>query len=82
MWISVPHIAVLCILINTSLLPTSGSTTSSNQTFTDPIYLNYDGSSFRANLGLNIKLLFIDVAAEYALQEYDVFTIRAGFSIR
>ena len=58
------------------------TTTSSNQTFTDPINLNYDGSSFRANLGLNIKLLFIDVAAEYALQEYDVFTIRAGFSIR
>jgi len=31
MWTSVPHIAVLCILINTSLLPTSGSETSSNQ---------------------------------------------------
>ena len=58
------------------------TTTSSGQTFTDPIQLAYDGSSMRANLGLNIKLFFLNIAAEYALQEYDVFTVRAGFSIR
>lgn len=58
------------------------TTTSSNQTFVDPISLNYSGSSMRANLGLSIKLLFINIAAEYALQEYDVFSVRAGFSIR
>mgnify|MGYP000518919993 FL=1 len=58
------------------------TTTASNTTYTDPIKLAYDGSSMRANVGLNIKLLFINIAAEYALQEYDVFTVRAGFSIR
>lgn len=57
-------------------------TTATNKTFKDPIQLAYDGSSMRANVGLNIKLLFINIAAEYALQEYDVFTVRAGFSIR
>ena len=58
------------------------NTTSTNQTYTDPIKLNYKGSSMRTNVGLSMKLLFINIAAEYALQEYDVFTVRAGFSIR
>ncbi|WP_146190698.1 DUF6588 family protein [Polaribacter aquimarinus] len=57
-------------------------TTATNKTYTDPIQLAYDGSSMRANIGLSIKLLFINIAAEYASQEYDVFTVRAGFSIR
>jgi len=54
----------------------------SETTYTDPISLNYDSSSIRANLGLSMKLFFINIAAEYALQEYNVFTLRAGFSIR
>lgn len=58
------------------------TTTVTNTSYTDPISLNYDGSSMRANLGLSIKLFFINIAAEYALQEYDVFTVRAGFTIR
>ncbi|QOD60450.1 hypothetical protein H9I45_14045 [Polaribacter haliotis] len=57
-------------------------TSNSGKTFVDPIKLAYDGSSMRANLGLSMKLFFINIAAEYALQEYDVFTVRAGFSIR
>jgi hypothetical protein len=56
--------------------------TSQDETYTDPIELNYDGSSMRANLGLSMNLFFINIAAEYALQEYDVFSLRAGFSIR
>lgn len=60
----------------------SYTTTVSGKTYVDPISLNYEGNSTRANLGLSVKLLFINIAAEYALQEYDVFTIRAGFSIR
>lgn len=58
------------------------TTAASGKTFVDPISLNYDGSSMRANLGLSMKLFFLNIAAEYALQEYDVFTVRAGFSIR
>ncbi|APZ45153.1 hypothetical protein BW723_02075 [Polaribacter reichenbachii] len=60
----------------------SYTTSASNTTYTDPISLKYDGSSMRANLGLSIKLLFLNIAAEYAVQEYDVFSVRAGFSIR
>jgi hypothetical protein len=56
--------------------------TSQDKTFTDPIKLNYDGSSMRANLGLSVKFFFINIAAEYALQEYNVFSVRAGFSIK
>jgi hypothetical protein len=56
--------------------------TSQNQTFTDPVALAYSGSSMRANLGLSMKLLFLNISADYALQEYDTFTISAGFSFR
>lgn len=58
------------------------TTTASNTTYTDPLSLNYDGNSMRANLGLSMDFFFINIAAEYALQEYDVFTLRAGISIR
>lgn len=58
------------------------NTTSTNTTYTDPIKLNYEGSSMRTNIGLSMKLLFLNIAAEYAKQEFDVFTVRAGFSIR
>lgn len=57
-------------------------TTSQNVSYTDPVNLNYTGSSFRANLGLSVKLLFVKISAEYAKQEVDVFTLTAGFSIR
>lgn len=58
------------------------TTTNTGTTFTDPIQLSYEGSSTRANIGLSMKLLFLNIAAEYAKQEFDVFTVRAGISIR
>jgi hypothetical protein len=57
-------------------------TSQTNQTYVDPVSLNYDGSSMRANLGLSIKLLFLNISADYAVQEYDTFTMTAGFTIR
>lgn len=57
-------------------------TTSQDVNYTDPVSLNYTGSSVRANLGLSIKLLFLKISAEYAKQEYDVFTATVGISIR
>jgi hypothetical protein len=67
---------------NTDVNLLGSYTTSQNVTYTNPVNLSYDGSSFRANAGLSIKLFFINIAAEYALQEYNVFSVRAGFSIR
>lgn len=48
----------------------------------DPININYKGSSMRANLGLSMKLLFLNLSADYSLQEYNVFSVTAGFSVR
>lgn len=57
-------------------------TTNTGEVFTDPIALNYSGSSVRGNIGVDIKLLFLNLSAEYAIQEYDTFTVTAGFTIR
>jgi len=57
--------------------------TTNNITIPDnPINLNYKGGSVRANLGLSIKLLFLNLSADYALQEYNTFTVTAGFTVR
>lgn len=58
------------------------TTTQTNTTYTDPIKMNYTGSGFRGNVGLNMKLLFLNLSADYAMQEYNTFTVTAGFSIR
>ncbi|WP_298765740.1 DUF6588 family protein [uncultured Polaribacter sp.] len=50
--------------------------------FSNPIGLQYEGSSFRANAGLSIKFLFLNISAEYAKQEYDVVSLRAGITFR
>lgn len=57
-------------------------TSNNNAPIVDPIALNYTGSNLRANVGLDIKLLFLNISAEYAVQEYDTFTATVGFSIR
>jgi hypothetical protein len=36
----------------------------------------------RANLGLSMKLLFLNLSADYAVQEYNVFSVTAGFTFR
>ncbi|WP_299059640.1 DUF6588 family protein [uncultured Polaribacter sp.] len=59
-----------------------GNYETDSQTFTDPVSLNYSGSSVRANLGLSIKLLFLNISADYAIQEYNTLSVRAGFTIR
>ncbi|WP_405606715.1 DUF6588 family protein [Polaribacter sp. Asnod1-A03] len=56
--------------------------TTEDDVYIDPIQLEYNGNSMKANLGLSVQLLFINIAAEYALQEYDVFSVRVGFSVR
>jgi hypothetical protein len=48
----------------------------------DPISLNYKGGSLRANLGLTMKVLFLNLSADYAVQEYNTFSVTAGFSVR
>ncbi|WP_229664872.1 DUF6588 family protein [Polaribacter pacificus] len=57
-------------------------TKNTGQTYTDPVALNYSGSGFRGNLGLNVKLLFLNISADYAIQEYNTFTATVGFTFR
>lgn len=57
-------------------------TKNTNQTYTDPIALKYDGTEFRANIGLNVKLLFLNISADYAVQEYNTLTATVGFTFR
>jgi hypothetical protein len=59
-----------------------GTYTTSENVYVNPVSLNSKGNSMRANLGLSIKLFFLNLSADYALQEYDTFTVSAGFSIR
>ena len=63
---------------DTNLFGFQPSDSSESVTITAP----NEGSSVRANIGLRVKLLIVDVAAEYAKQEYDVFSVRAGINIR
>jgi hypothetical protein len=50
--------------------------------FKDPVSLNYTGSSMRANLGLSMKLLFLNLSADYTVQEYNTVSVTAGFTFR
>lgn len=59
-----------------------GTYTTSENEYVNPISLNSKANSMRANLGLSIKLFFLNISADYVLQEYDIFTVSAGFSIR
>ncbi len=48
----------------------------------DPIAFNFSNSGLRANVGLRIKLLFLTLTGEYAIQEYNTITGTVGFSFR
>lgn len=62
-----------------NLLGTFETETSS---YTDPISLAYDKAGMRANVGLRIRLLFLNIFGEYAFQEYNTATVGIGFSFR
>ncbi|MBO3698288.1 DUF6588 family protein [Roseivirga sp. E12] len=59
-----------------------GNYTTESTTFTDPIKLNYKDNGIRTNIGVRIKLLFLTITGEYALQEYNTLTAGVGISIR
>lgn len=59
-----------------------GNYDTQNNTYKDPISLAYSGSSFRANAGLSMKFLFIELNAGYTFQEYSAFNLGLGFRVR
>lgn len=59
-----------------------GDYSTETSTFTDPISLNYKNAGIRTNIGVRIKLLFLTITGEYAIQEYNTFTAGVGFSFR
>lgn len=65
--------------VNFSML---GNFTTENSTFVDPIQLQYKNNGIRSNIGVRLKLLFLTITGEYALQEYNTLTAGVGISIR
>ena len=59
-----------------------GDYSTETSTFTDPISLNYKNAGIRTNIGVRIKLLFLTITGEYAIQEYNTLTAGVGFSFR
>ena len=59
-----------------------GNFTTESENLTDPIAFSYKNSGLRANVGLRIKLLFLTITGEYAMQEYNTITAGVGFSFR
>ncbi|MGB3776523.1 MAG: DUF6588 family protein, partial [Leeuwenhoekiella sp.] len=51
-------------------------------TFTDPISLSYNPSSFRTSLGARMNLGFFKIFADYTLQEYSNLTAGLTFSFQ
>ncbi len=60
----------------------NGTFNTESETLTDPIAFNYANSGMRANVGLRLKLLFLTLHGEYALQEFNTLTVGVGISVR
>ncbi|OEK05425.1 DUF6588 family protein [Roseivirga misakiensis] len=65
--------------INFSML---GDYSTETTTFVDPVQLQYKDNGIRTNVGVRVKLLFLTLTGEYALQEYNTLTAGVGISIR
>ncbi len=48
----------------------------------DPLSFRFSTGGARANIGARLKLLFLTVHAEYALQKYNTLTLGVGISVR
>lgn len=59
-----------------------GNFSTESETLVDPISLQFKNNGVRTNVGLRIKLLFLTLTGEYALQEYNTITAGVGVSIR
>ncbi len=59
-----------------------GVYTTENNSYTDPIDLAYENGGLKANVGLRIRLLFLNIFGEYSFQEYNTATVGIGFSFR
>ena len=59
-----------------------GTYTTELSTYTNPIAFNYSNSGLGLNIGLRLKLLFLTLHGEYAIQEYNTVTAGLGFSFR
>ncbi len=59
-----------------------GTYTTETSSFTDPISLNYSSGGIRTNVGVRMKLLFLTLTGEYAIQEYNTMSVGLGFSFR
>ena len=59
-----------------------GVYTTETSSYTDPIDLAYENGGVKANVGLRVRLLFLNIFGEYSFQEYNTATVGIGFSFR
>ncbi|MFT6826950.1 MAG: hypothetical protein ACI9Z3_000669 [Roseivirga sp.] len=59
-----------------------GQFSTETNTFNNPIDLAYENSGMRANVGLRLRLLFLNIFGEYAFQQFNTVTVGIGFSFR
>lgn len=59
-----------------------GNYTTETQTYVDPINFNYSNSGLRANVGVRLRLLIFNISGEYAIQEYNTYTVGFGVGFR
>lgn len=59
-----------------------GDYTTETTTYTDPINFNYSNSGLRANVGFRLRLLIFNISGEYAIQEYNTYTVGFGLGFR
>lgn len=57
-----------------------GTYQTESENLIDPIAFGYNQSGFRGNLGLRLKLLFLTLSGEYAVQEYNTYSASIGFT--
>lgn len=59
-----------------------GNYTTETTTYTDPINFNFSNSGLRANVGFRLRLLIFNISGEYAIQEYNTYTLGFGVGFR
>jgi len=56
--------------------------TTSNETVSDPINLDFDANGFRGSLGTRINIGFFKIFGDFTMQEYNTITAGIAFSFR
>lgn len=69
-------------VVNTSFGMLGTYEIDSNTTLVDPIMFDANASGLRATAGMRLKLAILTLHADYTIQQFNVFSVGLGFSVR